>query len=260
VNKIPEPSQAGRPASPLAAFLAAMQFLTILPPVIRRPFTPQELGMAVGFYPLVGVLLGGFLAGSNALFRLIFPPTVCAVLVLVLWIISTGALHIDGFLDAFDGLFGGGSPENRLAIMRDERLGAFAFSGGILLVLVKFTALSSIHQPLSALLLAPTFSRWGMATVLAAHPYARPDGIGRDIKDNTSWRQVIFATIIAALVAVLVGSWRGLVVMAVVALVVWGGARFTLHRIPGLTGDIYGALNEIAEAVVLLIFSLRVLG
>lgn len=216
--------------------------------------------MAVGFYPLVGVILGGFLVGSNALIRFFFPPAVSAILVLILWTISTGALHIDGFLDTCDGLFGGDSPESRLAIMRDERLGAYAFSGGILLVLVKFTALSTIHQPLSALILAPTLSRWGMAIALVFFPYARPDGIGRDIKDNTSWRQVIVATAIATLVALLVGSWRGLIPLAVVPLVVWGVARFTLHRIPGLTGDIYGALNEITEAIVLLVFTLRVLG
>jgi adenosylcobinamide-GDP ribazoletransferase len=128
------------------------------------------------------------------------------------------------------------------------------------LVLVKFAALSTIRQPLSALILAPTLSRWGMAIALVVFPYARLDGIGRDIKDNTSWRQVIVATAIAFLVALLVGSWRGLIPLAVIPLAVWSVARFTLCRIPGLTGDIYGALNEITEAVVLLIFSLRVLG
>ena len=139
-------SRTNRPerASPLAAFLAAVQFLLISPAFIRRPFTARELGAAVGFYPLVGLILGGLLVGLDWLSGWLFPPLVRSALVLTGWVLLTGALHLDGFLDACDGLLGGFTPERRLEIMRDERVGAYALSGGILLLLIQFSALSAL--------------------------------------------------------------------------------------------------------------------
>ena len=97
-------------------FVAA-QFLTIFPPVIKRIFTPQELGRAVGFFPLVGLGLGGVLLGFDYIFDLVFPPAVGTAFVLTFWVLCTGALHLDGFLDSLDGLLGGFTPEKRLEIM-----------------------------------------------------------------------------------------------------------------------------------------------
>ena len=239
--------------SSLVAFLAALQFLTIAPAFIRRLFTPQELGRAVGFFPLVGLILGAILAGSNYLLSFFFTAPVTAALILTLWVLLTGVLHLDGFLDTCDGIFGGNTPEKRLEIMRDERVGAFALAGGVLLLLTKYTALSAQHNPAFALLLAPSLSRWGMTLAIAGFPYARSQGLGRDIKDQTSWRQVLLATIIASAAAWFTYQWIGVIALVSTGLIIWLGARFILQRIPGLTGDIYGAFNEIAETVILLV-------
>lgn len=242
--------------SPLKAFLAAVQFLTILPPVIRRPFTPGELGSAVGFYPLVGLMLGGVLVGVDYLLSPFLPTQVRTALILALWVILSGALHLDGFLDACDGLLGGHTTESRLEIMRDERLGAYALAGGMLLLLIKFTSLSTLTNRTAALLLAPTLGRWGMALALPAFPYARPRGLGRQIKDHATWQEALLGTLIALAVAWLFGGWMGWIALGAAALTVWAAANFTLRRIPGLTGDIYGALNELVEMIVLVILTI----
>jgi adenosylcobinamide-GDP ribazoletransferase len=239
----------------LTAFLAALQFLTIFPPVIRRPFSARELGQAIAYYPLVGFLLGGFLSGSYLVLAQIFPVQVSAVLVLVLWVIASGALHLDGFLDTCDGLFGGQSPEKRLEIMRDERLGAFAFGAGALLVLLKYVCMTNAANLAQALLLAPTLSRWAMTLVIFLFPYTRSQGLGRDIKDQVSFKQILVATIITLLVVVLVNPGYGLIAFLCVAAVSWLAAHLVLRLLPGLTGDVYGAINEIGEVIVLLIFS-----
>lgn len=250
------PSPEKRP-SPIIAFLTAIQFLLISPAFIKRPFTARELGAAVVFYPVVGLILGGILLAANYLLALFMPPLLRAALVLALWVILTGALHLDGFLDACDGLLGGFTPESRMEIMHDERVGAFALAGGVLLLLVKFSALSALPSLAPALLLAPVLSRWGMAIALVAFPYARLKGLGRAVKDNASWGEVALATAITIAISVIVywfwGDWRALLALVIAALVVWAGARYTLRRIPGLTGDIYGALNEIVEVAVLLV-------
>jgi len=236
----------------LVAFIAGIQFLTISPAFIRRSFTPQELGRAVGFFPLVGLILGGILAGSFFVFSLKLPASVATALILTLWVLLSGALHLDGFLDTCDGIFGGSTPAKRLEIMRDERVGAFALAGGVLLLLTKFTSLSAQSTPMLALVLAPTVSRWGMTLAIVGFPYARPQGLGRDIKDHTSWRQFLLGTIIALAVAWFTYQRLGVIILLSTGALIWLAGRFALQRIPGLTGDIYGALNELAELFALL--------
>jgi len=235
--------------------LAALQFLTLIPPIIRRPFTPRELGRAVGFFPLVGALLGGVLTMLDRLLSPVFPSSVAAALILTTWVIVTGALHIDGFLDSLDGLFGGYTPDRRLEIMHDERVGAFGFAGGVLLLTLKVTALTALPQRGAALLVAPTMARWGMSLSIALFPYARAEGLGRAMKDQTSWEQVVLSTAIALAVAWLSGRPLGWLALALTSLLTWLVARFVLGRIPGLTGDIYGALCETLELALLLTFA-----
>jgi adenosylcobinamide-GDP ribazoletransferase len=240
------------------AFLTAVQFLTVFPPIIRRPFTPSELGRSVGFYPVVGLLLGIILVGSRALLILIFPKSVCLALILALWIIASGALHLDGFLDTCDGVLGGRDAQNRLEIMRDERLGAFAFAGGILLILLKYTTLTSIGNVSEGIILATTLSHWSMALAITFFPYARPTGIGRDIKNMVRQKDFILATIFTLLVLIVVNPWEGLICFIAITVMVYVVSKLMLRLLGGLTGDIYGTINELSELLVLLILCSRV--
>lgn len=238
----------------MISLLTAFQFLTTFPAVIRRAFTAQELGRAVGYFPLVGLALGGILYGMDVGLRLVFPAQVIAALILVAWLLLTRALHFDGFLDTCDGLFGGFTPERRLEIMRDSRVGAFGVAGGGLLLLAKYAAIVSLPY-LSGLLLAPVLGRWAVSLAIFTYPYARDKGLGRDMKDNVHWSQVILATGIAVLAALFFAGWVGLLAFALAGVVLWLGARFIMRRIPGLTGDSYGALCELVEVVVLIVFT-----
>jgi adenosylcobinamide-GDP ribazoletransferase len=246
--------------SRLAPVAAALQFLTVMPPMVRRPFTPGELGRSVGWFPLVGLVIGGLLAGLSWGLGLLFPSGVTAALLLTVWVLSTGALHLDGFLDSCDGLFGGHTPEARLRIMRDERAGAFAVIGGILILLLKYAALSGNPDQLAALLVAPVVGRWGMALALIAFPYARAEGLGRAMKDHAGAAQLLLASAFAgitvgAVAAFVPGAWRAALALPLGGLIVWAGGGFVMRRLPGLTGDVYGALCTLLEAAVLLLFA-----
>jgi adenosylcobinamide-GDP ribazoletransferase len=236
--------------------LTAFQFLTIFPAIIRRGFTAGELGQSVGFFPVVGLALGGVLYGLRIGFGLLFPSQVDAVFLVITWLILTRALHFDGFLDTCDGLFGGFTPERRLEIMRDPRVGAFGVAAGGVLLLAKYAALVSLTN-MGGLVLAPVIGRWVLSMAVFAYPYAREKGLGRDMKDNVRWPQLILATIVSLLIAWLVAAWTGLLAFALCEILLWLGASFILRRIPGLTGDSYGALCEIAELVVLVTFTVR---
>ncbi|HSO27464.1 MAG TPA: adenosylcobinamide-GDP ribazoletransferase [Anaerolineales bacterium] len=241
----------------MVPLLTAFQFLTTFPAVIRRAFTAQELGRSVGFFPLVGLALGGIFYGLAYGLQLICPASVVAVLLLAAWLLLTRALHFDGFLDTCDGLFGGFTPERRMEIMRDSRVGAFGVAGGGLLLLAKYAAIGSLPH-LTGLLLAPVFGRWALSIAIFAYPYAREKGLGRDMKDNVRWPQVALATMITLLSAWLFAGLTGLLAFALAGLVLWLGAGFVLRRIPGLTGDSYGALCELTELAVLLFFTIEI--
>ena len=238
--------------------LAAFQFLTVFPAVIQRPFTAAELGRAVGFFPVVGLVLGGILYGLDAGLRWIFPTPVVAVLILAVWLLFTRALHIDGFMDTCDGLFGGFTPERRLEIMRDSRVGAFGVAGGGILLLAKYAAIVSLTNT-SGLLLAPVLGRWVLSMAVFAFPYAREKGLGRDMKDHVRVPQVVLAAVVAVLAAWFFAGPIGLLAFALCGIMLWLGAGFILRRIPGLTGDSYGALCELTELLVLLIFTTGVI-
>jgi len=238
----------------MISLLTAFQFLTTFPAVIRRSFTAQELGRAVGYFPLVGLALGGILYWMDVGLRLVFPAQVVAIIILAAWLLLTRALHFDGFLDTCDGLFGGFTPERRLEIMRDSRVGAFGVAGGGLLLLAKYAAIVSLPH-LSGLLLAPVLGRWALSIAIFAYPYAREKGLGRDMKDNVRWSQVILASTMTILAAWFFAGWIGLQAFVIAGIVLWLGVSFILRRIPGLTGDSYGALCELVELTVLLVFT-----
>ena len=246
----------------IGSILTAIQFLLVSPAFIKRPFTPQELGAAVGFFPLAGLILGGVLVGADSLLGLVMPNQVRAALLLGLWVLLTGALHLDGFLDACDGLLGGFNPEQRLNIMRDDRVGAYALAGGALLLLAKFSAIASLSIRTPAFLLAPVLGRWAIAWAVTAFPYARPTGLGKTMKDNAAWSQFILASVIALLATggtMLLFPNRIFYILGAAAaagLAAWLTARFVMKRLPGLTGDIYGAINELVELAVLVVLTI----
>lgn len=242
------------------SILAAFQFLLVTPAFIRRPFSEDELGKSIAFFPLAGLMLGLMLAFANAVLQNLFPNLVRAAVLLGIWVLATGAFHLDGFLDAIDGLLGGSTPEQRMHIMRDERIGAFGFAGGILLLLLKFSALASMETGSPGLILAPTLARWAISAAIVCFPYARPNGLGRSIKDHAGRKQLILSSINTSLVVVGAGFFFSPLVSAAPAIAavvtVILGSRFTLARLPGLTGDIYGAICEMVETSVLVVLSI----
>ena len=234
---------------------AAFQFLSIFPAVIRRPFTAKELGRSVSYYPMVGLAIGAVLFSVMRGMSFYFSPQVSAAVVLILWVILTRAIHLDGFLDTCDGLFGGFTPDKRLLIMRDSRVGAFALVGGGVLLIAMFATIVSTNNMLGSLLLAPVLGRWSLSFALVTFPYARQEGMGREIKDNSRWPQLLFASVTTLAITWFVGQWLGLIAFGIVIACGYFWLRYVLRLIPGLTGDIYGATCVLIEMLVLIIFS-----
>jgi adenosylcobinamide-GDP ribazoletransferase len=167
----------------------------------------------------------------------------------------TGGLHLDGFIDCCDGLLVAQPAGRRLEIMKDSRVGAFGVLGAFCLLLVKFSALAALAPPERApwLLLVPAVSRWTMVWAAWRYPLARPDGFAAWFRQGLGWSHVAIAGGTALLIALFVHKAVGLASFAAVWLVAILVAAWVRRRIPGLTGDVYGALNELSEVVGLLL-------
>jgi len=244
-------------------FLDALRFLTVIPIPWRREVSPEELGRSAIYFPLVGLVLGLFLVGWHWLLGLFFPRAVADVLVMVTLVILTGALHLDGFIDTFDGIAGHKSAEDRWRVMHDSRAGGIGVVAVACLLLVKYVSLYNLPDSLlgMALVLMPVLGRWAMTYTIFAYPYARPTGLGASFKHGTGWLRLTIATIITFVVVVVLRQVTGLAVMLGIWIIVVAMAAFFNRKFSGLTGDTYGAINELAEVFVLiLILGLNRLG
>ena len=247
-------------------FLAALSFLTIIPLPRRREVSPEELGCSIGYFPVVGVTIGLILAGSNWLLALFLPSAIVNGLLIVSLVVISGALHLDGFVDTCDGIAGHKTVEARWRVMHDSRAGAFGIIGVFLLLLVKYFSLSSVPENLMmiTLVLMPVVSRWAMVYAVYAYPYARPEGLGEVCKQGASWQKFTIATIITLAVAIGLARLANITYFYLVGLAVILGiwvmvvvmAAYLKRKFSGLTGDTYGAINEVAEVCVLIIVCL----
>jgi len=207
---------------------------------------------------VIGIIIGLILAGLYWLLRLILPSAVVDVLLLVCLVVLTGGLHLDGFVDTCDGIGGHKTPEARWQVMHDSRAGAFGIVGVCCLLLVKYISLSSVPDNLMmvTLVLMPVVSRWAMVYAIFAYPYARPSGLGKAFKQEASWRRLTMATLVALAVVIALARLPGFVIMAGVWVIVVAMAAYLKGRFSGLTGDTYGAINEVAEVSVLILVCL----
>jgi adenosylcobinamide-GDP ribazoletransferase len=249
------PSGRTKPPNPLINFALAWGLLTSLPLPLAPKETVASLGPSAAYYPLVGLILGGILAGVGWVTYGFLPPGLAAAILLAVWVGLTGMLHLDGFMDSCDGLLPPRDRARRLEIMKDSRVGAFGVVAAILLLLVKFNALAGLPagSRLPALVTVPVLARWSMTWTMARYPLARSVGMGVLFTAGLGWRQVGLASAVAGVVSLILLNWLGLLLLVATWLVATLIARLALARIGGLTGDLYGAICELVEAVLLVV-------
>ena len=234
-------------------FWIAIAFLTIIPMPFKKEPKEREIASSLVFFPIVALLIGLLLFLANWGLGEVFSPVVTAAFTLLVWVLISGAMHLDGLADSCDGL-AGNTAEKRLEIMKDSHTGAFGVVGISLLLLVKFAAIVSLSGwEWEALVLAPVFGTWAMVLAITVFPYARKNGVGQAFKQGATIFKLLIATIITLAAAALLAGWWGVVIMAITCLVTVLVGVFFKSRLGGLTGDTYGAIKEVSEAMVLIL-------
>jgi adenosylcobinamide-GDP ribazoletransferase len=229
----------------------AGSFLTVLP-FPAGPFGAGARAAGVALFPLVGGALGLGLGGLGLALDRALPPAVTAALLLAVGALVTGGLHLDGLMDAADGVFGGRTLERRLEIMRDSRVGSFGVLAGVLMLLVQFACLSELAgaRRLVALVAALGLSRWALTLALRIFSPARSSGLGASLKGDASWGALAAASLLAVGLAAATGVVGVVGLVGTLGIVV-GVGHYFVRRLGGLTGDTYGALAVLVETWVL---------
>lgn len=239
----------------LRALSIALAFLTLLPMPVTLAASPREDGRSLVYFPLVGLIIGALLALASIAVQGL-APMLGAVVVLVLWVGLTGALHLDGLADSADAWLGGiGDRDKTLAIMKDPNCGAIAVVALLLVLLAKYVALVQLlpEGQWQVLIVAPMLARGVLAWLFVTTDYVRPQGIMSDKLAHASRRAVFAMVALTLVLTILLLAAGSLVILLTVALVVWSLRRAMLRRIGGTTGDTAGALVELVEVSVLLV-------
>lgn len=235
----------------MMGFLLALQFLTCFPIPYRPKLHPSAYGQSMRWFPVVGALLGISLGLLDTALAPLVAPDLRSIILVGLLVIMTGALHIDGLMDTCDALLAPVPAERRLEILWDSRVGSYAVVGAALALLMKYAAFASIPDAirLPTLVATLSLSRWSMVYATVRYPAARPMGLGATYKAGVSTRDLLIATLFAILAAMTVGG-AGLTAFVLAWATTIALARAIMTKIPGLTGDTYGAIAETVEIAV----------
>ncbi|MFZ1922186.1 MAG: adenosylcobinamide-GDP ribazoletransferase [Xanthobacteraceae bacterium] len=235
---------------------AALVFCTRLPLLHAPSAAGETIGKAAWGFPLAGLVVGLIGAAIYGLaHRFGLPPWPAAALAVAATLLATGALHEDGLADTADGFGGGKSREQKLAIMRDSRIGTYGVCALAVSLLLRVSALASLpsaHAVVWALFAAHAGARAAMPALMLMLPPARSDGLsfaaGRPPVESVA-AAVIIGFVVVAFCLHLGHAIAALILLAVIAaLMAWLATR----QIGGQTGDVLGALEQLSEIAVLL--------
>lgn len=228
----------------------AFSTLTLLP-VSPKDWKGNDVKTSVAFYPLVGALLGGFLALVT---KVHLVHELKAALLMLLWVVLTAAFHLDGLGDCCDGFFGGKTPEDRRRIMKDPAVGSYGITGIVLALLFKYGFLSIVLSEGEAwkwFILIPLAARW--AVTLSCTVFKAPSGdhgLGFEVMGLPTPLFAV-ATLVSLAAGIFLFKLQGLSTFLIAGLVALGIGFLSQSKIKGLTGDGLGATIELSEVACL---------
>ncbi|MCP3952843.1 MAG: adenosylcobinamide-GDP ribazoletransferase [Desulfobacterales bacterium] len=234
-------------------FIAALQFITILPAGKTPRYKPREM---IAYFPLIGLLIGMLLALFDALVSLAWSPAAASVLDIILLAVLTGALHLDGLGDTADGLLGHRPRERALEIMKDSRIGAMGLVAVIGCLAMKWAGISGIAENrFLFLMLVPAWSRAGMLFGIKYLPYGRPEGGTGHALFNEPLKWIDFRLLLPLMILTLITGRSGIGLLLTFFILTTVLIGYFGKRMGCITGDMLGCMTEVLEAGLFLAVS-----
>ncbi len=250
--------------------LTAVMFYTRLPVPKDLPYSAERLNQSRKYFPLIGILIGSLAAIALVVTAQILPVLLAVVLSTIVSILATGAFHEDGFADSCDGLGGGWSRDEVLKIMKDSRVGTYGALGLTCILSLKVISLFYLASELQAwlaglmLITGHCWSRQLSSIGVDLYHYAQDPDVSK-VKPITehplSWSNRALSALIALLpLAILMSQQLGYILAALLSSTVcFLFFQYVNRRLNGVTGDILGAAQQIAEVTFYLVCLVYVL-
>jgi adenosylcobinamide-GDP ribazoletransferase len=249
---------------PFAELIFSMSFLTRLPIPFARTLDPPPLSQSMRLFAVAGGMIGAIngLVYVGLLF-LHVPPLMSAAITLLIGLMINGGLHEDGLADSADGLFGGKTREQRLAIMRDSRIGSYGAMALITCLLARAGALLTLSDlpPLTIIAIlaaAASFSRVMVVDLVWATRPARNDGLSvfaGQPQRSTALFAIVTGAALAICAGLLIKQESGVIAVLAAAAVTGLVRYYAIKLIGGQTGDICGATQILTELVMLAVYT-----
>ena len=238
------------------AFLSALGFLTRIPIPEDSGINSSSLSQSIIFFPVVGGIIGAVAAGIYLILKPFLPGPVLCVLVMAVPLFLSGGIHFDGLLDTCDGIFSGRSRERSLEIMRDSRVGSMGVAAGVLDLLLRYSILVTLPGANIPFLLIgqAVIGRWVIALAVHFFPYARQEGLGQAFSIDKRISSIILSSFFTLIIIMVSNGGYGVLSFLSAGILSLLIARWVAGRLGGLTGDVYGALNEVGEILFLLVW------
>ncbi|CAN5607754.1 adenosylcobinamide-GDP ribazoletransferase [soil metagenome] len=236
----------------MSGFTGAVQFLTRVP--IRTAVAPS-LTRSVPWFPVVGALVGVTLGAAVLALGEVVPMPVAGAVTVLLGVLITGAFHEDGLADVADAFAGGWDREQRFRILTDPLHGSYgvaALSGSVLLRIVCLAVLTPVTAA-AALVAAHSLGRAAAVATMSILPTAKPEGLGADYTRTLRRLPAVVGVLAGVAAAALAAGWwvGPLALAAASAAVVIGW--LAVRKLGGITGDVLGAVEQVAECLVLVV-------
>lgn len=260
----------------MKGFFLLMSFMTRLY-VPKVEYDEIKLGKAMKLFPIAGFIIGLFLYFTAFLFfRFTYSINLAIIFVILVEIILTGGIHLDGLADTFDGIFSYRSKQKMLEIMKDSRIGTNGVLALIMYFLLKFFLLQTIAQILGleyflyVVFSYPIVARLCSVVSCASAPYARASGMGKTFIENTNFSSIMisfFLTLVLTQLPLLLQNFSlnlyfimfisFIIIFIIMMLISYLFSKLMTKKIGGITGDTLGALLELSQLLymLLIIFS-----
>lgn len=244
-------------SKPDTALLKFTDILTAIGLLSRLPVSSNGArGAAAAWaFPLVGLIIGVLAAITGWMLTAFgLSANLTAAFVLMVMIITTGAMHEDGLADTVDGLWGGWEQTRRLEIMKDSHIGTYGVLALILSLLMRWGALAALIDAdmlTIGVISIATLSRAPMVVMMAIMPHARTDGLSASV-GRVAAKTAQIAVLIAIIVTLVLLGWVGITAIAITTFAALIAALIAQQKIGGQTGDILGATQQISEIAALI--------
>jgi len=225
-------------------FTLALNMLSILPFFKTHDFFKGINGYAVMFYPVVGFLLGVVLYVIYLFLEPYMPQQHLGIIIFGVWVLLTGALHLDGFCDTVDGLFV--PKEKALKVMKDAHIGGMGMIFGGVFLILKASSMSHFES-FYLLPFILMLSRFNATLAIYIYPYISKGGIGEMAKAEFGKNQLIFISVLV----LSLGMLTSITMLITSLLVLFVSAMFFKSRYGGFSGDMYGFVIELSELLLL---------